>query len=187
MIFSFFIVPDSIFVPDQTVNLSELESEERDIESFKRFNYYFQPPKNKPKIKLNVKDIVVTKKQKVPSDVTSDNCNSSYFSDSFALNGKTALDDRDLNAMNMSTSAAVVSDIISPISSNIYNGVENNSCDTIDGIFSSNNHNNFISGDNRNVYFNNNNINNINNNNVTPHMDNYSHGVIGDALKNGFK
>lgn len=40
------------------VNLNELESEERDIESFKRFNYYFDPPKNKPKINLNVKDIM---------------------------------------------------------------------------------------------------------------------------------
>lgn len=48
--------------------MSELESEERDIESFKRFNYYFEPPKNKPKINLNVKDIVVNKKNKITSD-----------------------------------------------------------------------------------------------------------------------
>lgn len=44
------------------MNLNELESEERDIETFKRFNYYFEPPKTKPKINLNVKDIVVNKK-----------------------------------------------------------------------------------------------------------------------------
>lgn len=52
---------DSIFVPNQKVNLNELESCERDIESFKRFNYYFEPPKNKPKVNLNLNDIVVNK------------------------------------------------------------------------------------------------------------------------------
>lgn len=66
---------DSVFVPNQSVNLSELESEERDIESFKRFNWYFEPPKNKPKINFNVKDIVLTKKQPA-----SDN-SSPYFGD----------------------------------------------------------------------------------------------------------
>lgn len=56
------------------VNLNELESEERDIESFKRFNYYFDPPKTKPKINLNVKDIVVAnKKSPVPSTAASGN------------------------------------------------------------------------------------------------------------------
>lgn len=50
---------ENIFAPNQMVNLNELESEERDIESFKRFNYYFDPPKNKPKINLNVKEIVI--------------------------------------------------------------------------------------------------------------------------------
>lgn len=45
------------------MNLNELESEERDIETFKRFNYYFNPPKNKPKINFDVKGIVVAKKQ----------------------------------------------------------------------------------------------------------------------------
>lgn len=58
-----FLVSDHIFAPNQTVNLSELESEERDIESFKRFDYFFDPPKNKPKINLNIKDIVVNKRQ----------------------------------------------------------------------------------------------------------------------------
>lgn len=54
---------DSVFLPNQSVDLSKLGPEEREIESFKRFNWYFQPPKNKPKINFNVKDIVVTKKQ----------------------------------------------------------------------------------------------------------------------------
>lgn len=58
----YFIAADSIFAPNQTVNLNELESEERDVESFKRFNYLFEPPKHKPKVNFNVKDIVVAKK-----------------------------------------------------------------------------------------------------------------------------
>ncbi|XP_059621593.1 axoneme-associated protein mst101(2)-like isoform X2 [Phlebotomus argentipes] len=57
---------DSIFAPNQKVNLNELESEERDIETFKRFNYYFEPPKNKPKVNLNLKDIVLNKKKSSP-------------------------------------------------------------------------------------------------------------------------
>lgn len=52
---------DNIFAPNQAINLNELESEERDIESFKRFNYFFEPPKNKPKVNFNVNDIVVPK------------------------------------------------------------------------------------------------------------------------------
>lgn len=71
----FFVVVENVFVPNSAVNLNELESEERDIETFKRFNYYFEPPKNKPKINFNMKDIVVTKKQP-----TSDN-SSPYFGD----------------------------------------------------------------------------------------------------------
>lgn len=55
------------------VNLNELESEERDIESFKRFNYYFDPPKNKPKINLNVKDIVVSNKKSPGAAATGGN------------------------------------------------------------------------------------------------------------------
>lgn len=41
------------------MNLNELESDDRDIETFKRFDYYFEPPKNKLKVNINVKDIVV--------------------------------------------------------------------------------------------------------------------------------
>lgn len=78
--------------------MSELESEERDIETFKRFNYYFEPPKNKPKINFNVKDIVVTKKP--PSSETS----SLYFGEltsSFNSNNTPYTDDefqQELNA-----------------------------------------------------------------------------------------
>lgn len=61
---------DSIFAPNQTVNLSELASEEREIESFKRFNYYFKPPANKPKVNFDVKNIVLAKKAG-SSDTTS--------------------------------------------------------------------------------------------------------------------
>lgn len=69
---------ENIFAPNQMVNLNELESEERDIESFKRFNYYFDPPKTKPKINLNVKDIVVAnKKSPVPSSTGSCNADGS--------------------------------------------------------------------------------------------------------------
>jgi FAM193 family C-terminal len=56
-----------VFAPNQQVNLNELDLLERDIESFKRFNYYFDPPKNKPKININVKDIVVTGAKKARS------------------------------------------------------------------------------------------------------------------------
>lgn len=62
---------DSIFAPNQTVNLSELASEEREIESFKRFNYYFKPPANKPKVNFDVKNIVLAKKAAGSSDTTS--------------------------------------------------------------------------------------------------------------------
>lgn len=62
------LIADNIFAPNQMVNLSELESEERDIESFKRFDYYFEPPKHKPKINLNVNDIVVKKKPSSASE-----------------------------------------------------------------------------------------------------------------------
>ncbi|XP_055617273.1 uncharacterized protein LOC129762771 isoform X2 [Toxorhynchites rutilus septentrionalis] len=66
---------ENIFAPNQMVNLNELESEERDIESFKRFNYYFDPPKNKPKINLNVKDIVANSKKS--TGATGNNSNGS--------------------------------------------------------------------------------------------------------------
>ncbi|CAO1442735.1 unnamed protein product [Diamesa serratosioi] len=50
---------ESVFTPNQKMNLNELESDDRDIETFKRFDYYFEPPKNKLKVNINVKDIVV--------------------------------------------------------------------------------------------------------------------------------
>lgn len=54
---------ENVFVPNSAVNLNELNEQEREIESFKRFNYYYEPPKNKPKVNLDVKGIVVAKKQ----------------------------------------------------------------------------------------------------------------------------
>lgn len=66
MSFNFsFEFPDNVFAPNQTINLSELEFEEREIESFKRFDYFFSPPKNKPKVNINMKDIVVHSKKPV--------------------------------------------------------------------------------------------------------------------------
>lgn len=56
-------------MPNSAVNLNELESDERDIEQFKRFNYYFEPPKNKLKVNFDVKGMVVNKKP--PSSTTS--------------------------------------------------------------------------------------------------------------------
>ncbi|KAG4067279.1 hypothetical protein HA402_000270 [Bradysia odoriphaga] len=91
---------DSVFAPNQTVNLSELESEERDIESFKRFDYYFEPPKNKPKVNFNVKDI------KVRSKMTNSNSDSSspYFGESSSPMNGSELDDlyQDMNTLSLS-------------------------------------------------------------------------------------
>lgn len=97
---TYFRFTDSVFTPNQTVNLSELESEERDIESFKRFDYYFEPPKNKPKVNFNVKDI------KVRSKMTNSNSDSSspYFGESSSINGS-EIDDlyHDMNTLSLST------------------------------------------------------------------------------------
>lgn len=71
-----------------------MESEERDIESFKRFNYYFEPPKNKPKVNLNLKDIVVNNKKLPMSDAQ-------YFGDIAA-----PIDEQlynDMSALNLNT------------------------------------------------------------------------------------
>lgn len=63
--------PESVFEPNQ-INLNELTSDEREIESFKRFNYFFDPPKNKMKVNLNVQDIYNNaRKQDSPSQMTS--------------------------------------------------------------------------------------------------------------------
>lgn len=72
-----------------------MESEERDIESFKRFNYYFEPPKNKPKVNLNLKDIVVNNKKLPMSDAQ-------YFGGDIAA----PIDEQlynDMSALNLNT------------------------------------------------------------------------------------
>lgn len=48
----------SVFLPDASItNLSSLDLSEREIESFKRFEFYFEPPQHKPKVCLDVRDI----------------------------------------------------------------------------------------------------------------------------------
>lgn len=98
---------DSIFAPNQTVNLSELESEERDIESFKRFNYYFKPPVHKPKVNFDVKNIVLAKKGPCSSDSSSPYC-----SETASNNGTpSSLDDllyNDLTSLKISSSPATM-------------------------------------------------------------------------------
>lgn len=58
---------ESVFEPNQVLNLNDLPSDERDIESFKRFNYFFEPPKSKMKVNLNVQDIYSSRNQDSPS------------------------------------------------------------------------------------------------------------------------
>lgn len=62
---------ESVFEPNQQINLNELPCDERDIESFKRFNYFFEPPKSKLKVNLNVQDIYNNsgRSQESPSNV----------------------------------------------------------------------------------------------------------------------
>ena len=61
--------PESVFEPAQ-INLNERSPDERDIESFKRFNYFFEPPKSKMKVNLNVQDIYNSRGQESPSNST---------------------------------------------------------------------------------------------------------------------
>ncbi|KAH9637589.1 hypothetical protein HF086_014229 [Spodoptera exigua] len=54
----------SVFLPDSSItNLSVLEVSEREIESFKRFDFYFEPPQHKPKVQLDVRDIAAALRQ----------------------------------------------------------------------------------------------------------------------------
>lgn len=134
MFFRFFHNTDSVFVPNQSVNLSELESEERDIESFKRFNYYFEPPKNKPKINFNVKDIVVTKKQPA-----SDN-SSPYFGDlasSSLCNTPPPHPDEEYNVRASSLSLPSSHDLNAP---------KSNHCDPLKSTATTANLDNFLHG-----------------------------------------
>lgn len=67
---------ENVFVPNSAVNLNELGTEEREIETFKRFNYFYDPPKNKPKVNLDV-----TKMVKKPPPPPPSNNPSPYFGD----------------------------------------------------------------------------------------------------------
>lgn len=62
---------DAVFAPNQQVLLSELETEEREIESFKRFDYYFKPPANKLKVNFDIKDIVVAQRKAIAQSSSS--------------------------------------------------------------------------------------------------------------------
>ncbi|CAK1552918.1 unnamed protein product [Leptosia nina] len=54
----------SVFLPDRNItNLSTLEVTDREIESFKRFDYFFEPPQHKPKVQLDVRDIAAALRQ----------------------------------------------------------------------------------------------------------------------------
>ncbi|VVC98153.1 unnamed protein product, partial [Leptidea sinapis] len=54
----------SVFLPDRSItNLSSLDVSEREIESFKRFDFYFEPPQHKPKVQLDVRDIAAALRQ----------------------------------------------------------------------------------------------------------------------------
>lgn len=80
---------DTVFAPNQQVSLAELETEEREIESFKRFDYYFKPPTNKPKVCFDIKNIVLAQRKVAlspsPSDhMTQSSSSSSSFYDDMA-------------------------------------------------------------------------------------------------------
>lgn len=81
-----------VFAPNQQVSLSELESAEREIESFKRFDYYFKPPVNKPKVNFDVKNIVLANRRAVqsPDNFTNSSSSSSFYDEVTAsrLNGR---------------------------------------------------------------------------------------------------
>lgn len=73
-----------MFAPNQQVLLSELETEEREIESFKRFDYYFKPPTNKLKVNFDIKNIVVAQRK---GGMTQSSSSSSLFYDDVAAGG----------------------------------------------------------------------------------------------------
>lgn len=102
------IADSSLFTPNQQLSLNDLESEERDIETFKRFNYYFKPPATKPKVNFDVKNFMMANNRKTSSSgggagivggggttvSSSDSSSSPYYSDTTSLNGGTpSLDD----------------------------------------------------------------------------------------------
>lgn len=85
-----------LFAPNQRVSLHDLESEERDIESFKRFNYYFKPPANKQKVNFDVKNFMLANRRGgggaaptagANNTSSSDSGSSPYFSETASLNG----------------------------------------------------------------------------------------------------
>lgn len=56
-----------MFAPNQQISLNDLESEERDIESFKRFSYFLKPPVNKPKVNFDLKNFMMANRKTAPT------------------------------------------------------------------------------------------------------------------------
>ncbi|KAJ8706492.1 hypothetical protein PYW07_012570 [Mythimna separata] len=54
---------DFYFEPPQHKPKVQLDVSEREIESFKRFDFYFEPPQHKPKVQLDVRDIAAALRQ----------------------------------------------------------------------------------------------------------------------------
>lgn len=102
-IVTFSSISENCFAPNAKLDLESLARDDREIEMFKRFNYCYEPPKNKPKVNLDVKSIVVTKKQ--PASNTS----SPYFGEAggSSLSNTPRLDEDivypDLNAFRPSS------------------------------------------------------------------------------------
>lgn len=95
-----------VFAPNQQVSLNELETAEREIESFKRFDYYFKPPVNKPKVNFDVKNIVLANRRTVnsPDNMTTSSSSSSFYDEVAAsrMNGRgTPILDDFLSDMSM--------------------------------------------------------------------------------------
>ena len=57
------MVADSVFAPkDIDLDDGDMDDAERELEAFKRFCFQSVPPKQKEKVHLNIKDIVLKKK-----------------------------------------------------------------------------------------------------------------------------
>lgn len=61
ILFIFSFTETNLFVPNSLLNLNELESSERDVKAFQRFNFDFQNPKEKPKVNVNLNDLLTNK------------------------------------------------------------------------------------------------------------------------------
>ncbi|XP_068627387.1 uncharacterized protein [Battus philenor] len=61
----------SVFLPDRSItNLSALEAAEREIESFKRFDFYFEPPRHKPRCQHPITKYATTTERKIKEEMS---------------------------------------------------------------------------------------------------------------------